>query len=326
MKQTKVETGDVCGKITQSIPPPPPPLPPLPRFWVRKKVTESVTKQEIAKFWRKKLTEEEDHFLAAIKAAARIRARNLSEDGYKQFEESLKDDDGAKENDTTSLNSGKDTRNNEVRVGIKDWWTKSKYAYLNQPAIKSKDPPNRRSSSYTPNYFSFKPTTPLFACPAVAVTMLELQLMQNKTGRVSCFELALHYLIEQERITMSTTHLQRFWARKSAVGESVTKRAIAEFWRQKLVDEQDHLLYAIKAAARLRAHNLSEDDYRLFEESLKDEDDIKENESTEYGKNSEMRLGINDWWTKSKYAYLNQPAIDDESLDPPKKAIFYQIY
>ncbi|KAJ6929760.1 hypothetical protein NC652_013596 [Populus alba x Populus x berolinensis] len=162
MKQTKVETGDVCGKITQSIPPPPPPLPPLPRFWVRKKVTESVTKQEIAKFWRKKLTEEEDHFLAAIKAAARIRARNLSEDGYKQFEESLKDDDGAKENDTTSLNSGKDTRNNEVRVGIKDWWTKSKYAYLNQPAIKSKDPPNRRSSSYTPNYFSFKPTTPLY--------------------------------------------------------------------------------------------------------------------------------------------------------------------
>ncbi|KAG6773802.1 hypothetical protein POTOM_021139 [Populus tomentosa] len=157
MKQTKVETGDVCGKITQSIPPPPPPPPPLPRFWVRKKVTESVTKQEIAKFWRKKLTEEEDHFLAAIKAAARIRARNLSEDGYKQFEESLKDDDGAKENDTTSLNSGKDTRNNEVRVGIKDWWTKSKYAYLNQPAIKSKDPPKRRSS--------------------IAVRMLELQLM-----------------------------------------------------------------------------------------------------------------------------------------------------
>jgi len=82
MKQTKVETGDVCGKITQSIPPPPPPPPPLPRFWVRKKVTESVTKQEIAKFWRKKLTEEEDHFLAAIKAAARIRARNLSVRSY----------------------------------------------------------------------------------------------------------------------------------------------------------------------------------------------------------------------------------------------------
>jgi hypothetical protein len=41
-----------------------------------------VTKQEIAKFWRKKLTEEEDHFLAAIKAAARIRARNLSVRSY----------------------------------------------------------------------------------------------------------------------------------------------------------------------------------------------------------------------------------------------------
>ncbi|KAJ6736893.1 DNA polymerase EPSILON CATALYTIC SUBUNIT A [Salix viminalis] len=158
MKQTKVETGDVHGKITQSIPPPPP----LPSLWVRKKVAESVTKQEIAKFWRKKLVEEEDHFLAAIKAAARIRARNLSEVDYKQFEESLKDDYDAKENDSTSLNSNKDTSNNEVRVGIKDWWTKSKYAYLNQPAIKSKDPPQRRSSSYTPNYFSFKPTAPLY--------------------------------------------------------------------------------------------------------------------------------------------------------------------
>jgi len=84
---------------------------------------------------------------------------------------------------------------------------------------------------------------------------------QNKAGRVSCFELALHYLIEQKRIAMSTkercSHLQRFWARKSAVGESVTKQEIAEFWRQKLDEEQDHLLYAIKAAARLRAHNLS---------------------------------------------------------------------
>uniref|UniRef100_A0A6N2N3X4 Uncharacterized protein n=1 Tax=Salix viminalis TaxID=40686 RepID=A0A6N2N3X4_SALVM len=119
MKQTKVETGDVHGKITQSIPPPPPP--PLPSLWVRKKVAESVTKQEIAKFWRKKLVEEEDHFLAAIKAAARIRARNLSEVDYKQFEESLKDDYDAKENDSTSLNSNKDTSNNEVVYGLSNF-------------------------------------------------------------------------------------------------------------------------------------------------------------------------------------------------------------
>lgn len=44
----------------------------------------------------------------------------------------------------------------EVRVGIKDWWTKSKYAYLNQPALESMDHP-RRTSSYTPNCFSYKP-------------------------------------------------------------------------------------------------------------------------------------------------------------------------
>ncbi|CAK7355674.1 unnamed protein product [Dovyalis caffra] len=137
MKQMKVETEDVYGKITQPIPPPPPPPPPpLPRFWVRNNVTESVTKQEIAKFWRQKRMEEEDHFLAAIKAAARFRdelvevakpqfrvdtSHRSQEDDYKQFEDSLKDDDDAKENDTTSLNSSKDAKNNsEVRVGIKD--------------------------------------------------------------------------------------------------------------------------------------------------------------------------------------------------------------
>uniref|UniRef100_A0A2P2IM93 Uncharacterized protein n=1 Tax=Rhizophora mucronata TaxID=61149 RepID=A0A2P2IM93_RHIMU len=77
MKQTKVETVAGETNMKRSIPPPPSP-PPLPRFWVRKTVTQSVTNQEIAKFWRQKRIEEEDHLLAAIKAAARIRARKLS--------------------------------------------------------------------------------------------------------------------------------------------------------------------------------------------------------------------------------------------------------
>ena len=37
----------------------------------------SVTMAEIQSFWRRKKMEEEDHLLAALKAAARIRARNL---------------------------------------------------------------------------------------------------------------------------------------------------------------------------------------------------------------------------------------------------------
>uniref|UniRef100_A0A2N9I228 Uncharacterized protein n=1 Tax=Fagus sylvatica TaxID=28930 RepID=A0A2N9I228_FAGSY len=151
------------AKAKQVVPPPPPP--PLPRFWVKKTITQSVTNQAIAKFWRQKHIEEEDHLLAAIKAAARIRARNLSEDDYKCFEESLKDEDeDAKENNTavTANDSKKDNMNNEIRVGIKDWWTKSKYAYLNQPAIKSMDPTKRRTSTFIPNCLPYKPT-PLYA-------------------------------------------------------------------------------------------------------------------------------------------------------------------
>lgn len=80
MKQVKDDHGLGGAKIGQAAPPPPPPPPPppLPWFWARKAVPESVTKQEIAKFWRQKRIEEEDHLLAAIKAAACIRACNLS--------------------------------------------------------------------------------------------------------------------------------------------------------------------------------------------------------------------------------------------------------
>ena len=41
-------------------------------------------------------------------------------------------------------------------------WTKSKYAYLNQPAIDSMDLPKKRSSTYVPNFLSYKPK-PLYA-------------------------------------------------------------------------------------------------------------------------------------------------------------------
>ncbi|KAA8547554.1 hypothetical protein F0562_003983 [Nyssa sinensis] len=160
MKQMGVETEGGFAKLKQGTPPPlPPPLPPM--FWVATKavvkttIMGSVTNQEIAKFWSQKHMEEEDHLLAAIKAAARIRACNLSEDDYKRFEESLKEDDNKKENNATTKTSDEDTT--EIRVGIKDWWTKSKYAFLNQPAIESMDTNKPRTSTYIPNFCNYKP-------------------------------------------------------------------------------------------------------------------------------------------------------------------------
>ncbi|KAL6993386.1 hypothetical protein U1Q18_011502 [Sarracenia purpurea var. burkii] len=164
MKQMEVETEIGNGKLNQAAPPPPPPPPPppLPRFWIRTKREVSVTNQEIAKFWRRKRMEEEDHHLAAIKAAARIRARNLTANEYRRFEDSLEDDCGSKESKATpDFSSTKDENNKELRVGIKDWWTKSKYAYLNQPAIETMDAPKRRASTtYIPNLCNYKPPLP----------------------------------------------------------------------------------------------------------------------------------------------------------------------
>ncbi|KAI4327787.1 hypothetical protein L6164_020209 [Bauhinia variegata] len=163
MKHRREESEDLEANtkrlVSQPSPPPPPP-PPLPKFRLVSRAAgeESVTKREIARFWRQKRIEEEDHLLAAIKAAARLRARNLTEQDYLSFEESLRadqndeDEDNTKEKKFTVTNDCK-----EVRVGIKDWWTKSKYAYLNQPALESMDPSKKRTSTFVPNCLSYKP-------------------------------------------------------------------------------------------------------------------------------------------------------------------------
>lgn len=82
MKQMEVGTdqgGD--AKLKGAAPPPPPPPLSLPNFWAKTKPaasTVSLTNQEIARFWRQKRIDEEDHLLCAIKAAARIRVRKLT--------------------------------------------------------------------------------------------------------------------------------------------------------------------------------------------------------------------------------------------------------
>ncbi|KAK4346966.1 hypothetical protein RND71_033305 [Anisodus tanguticus] len=140
------------GKKSRKIAPPPPPPPPASRFLFSSILaTPSLTKQEIAKYWKQKRKTEEDHFLDAIKAAARIRARNLSEEDYKHFVNSLKVYDDETENEMVT----KDMK--EKRVGIKDWWTKSKYAYLNQPALRSME---RQGSTYIPQLYCYKAPPP----------------------------------------------------------------------------------------------------------------------------------------------------------------------
>ncbi|KAM3362946.1 hypothetical protein P3S68_017800 [Capsicum galapagoense] len=144
------------GKKLKKIALPPPPPPPTSRFLLgRKLATQSLTKQEIAKYWKQKRKTEEEHFLDAIKAAARIRARNLSAEDYKHFVYSLKADADA---DIVPKNiSEMDENMKEKRVGIKDWWTKSKYAYLNQPALKSME---RHCYTYIPQLYCYKAPQP----------------------------------------------------------------------------------------------------------------------------------------------------------------------
>uniref|UniRef100_A0A1D1ZDU6 DNA-directed RNA polymerase subunit beta n=1 Tax=Anthurium amnicola TaxID=1678845 RepID=A0A1D1ZDU6_9ARAE len=151
-------------------PPPPPPRPPRRTSWgmrPRAAAVKSVTRDEIEKFWRRKRMEEEDHLLAALKAAARIRARTLKEEEYKQFEASL---EGV-------LNGSRDVRkgtggDEETRKGlvIGHWWTKSKYAYLNQPAVRSMEAEAATTpvSTFVPNS-CFCPVVSPKPCSALGV-------------------------------------------------------------------------------------------------------------------------------------------------------------
>lgn len=77
-KQIVDESENFCFKKPLMSPPSPPPLPPSPGYGSRKIDGDSITNIQIKKFWRQKQIIEEEHLFAAIKAAARVRARNLS--------------------------------------------------------------------------------------------------------------------------------------------------------------------------------------------------------------------------------------------------------
>ncbi|KAL2476518.1 Uncharacterized protein Adt_37254 [Abeliophyllum distichum] len=97
--------------------------------------------------------------------------------------------------------------------------------------------------------------------------------------------------------------LPRFVGAWERMLTSPTKQEIANYWEKKHVVEEYHLL---RAAARIRAKKLfvkysaQEEDYKPFDESLKEDDHSEEiNKSTktsvEEDEKKETRVGIKDW-------------------------------
>ncbi|CAO2815658.1 unnamed protein product [Amaranthus hypochondriacus] len=142
-----LQKGELLVKLPNCPPTVPPSAPPRSRW-------SSYTRREIEKFWKKKRVEEEQHFLAAIKAAARLRASHFSDEDYMIFLESLENIKNNEKDDTNISHMTSCENDQEVRVGVKDWWTKSKYAYLNQPAVGNASRPSRRSN-YKPDSIWF---------------------------------------------------------------------------------------------------------------------------------------------------------------------------
>ncbi|KAG6497869.1 hypothetical protein ZIOFF_045775 [Zingiber officinale] len=146
---------------------------PLPLPQTKRPAVRSITVEEINQYWRMKRMIQEDHLLAAEKAVAKIRAKSLKassplltfshhmmkinkEEDYRKFEESLEETlDEAKGEGKTQANHNGEM---ETWIRFRDWWTKSKYSYLNQPATESMGQnatTKHPTSTYIPQYTCF---------------------------------------------------------------------------------------------------------------------------------------------------------------------------
>ncbi|AQK45709.1 OSJNBa0084K11.10-like protein [Zea mays] len=98
----------------------------------------SITRAEIDEFWSRKEVEAEERRLAAEKEAARITAKTLKQmEDYVLYEqmvrEILMEGNGGDGSAIAAAATGGTTE--AQIVGIKHWWTRSAYAYLNTPAL-----------------------------------------------------------------------------------------------------------------------------------------------------------------------------------------------
>ncbi|RCV34931.1 hypothetical protein SEVIR_7G209600v4 [Setaria viridis] len=96
----------------------------------------SITRAEIDEFWRRKEVEEEERRLAADKEAARIKAKALKMEDYVLFEQMIREilEEGNTGGGATMGPAAAGSTEARI-IGIKHWWTRSAYAYLNAPAL-----------------------------------------------------------------------------------------------------------------------------------------------------------------------------------------------
>ncbi|KAH7387891.1 hypothetical protein KP509_16G047200 [Ceratopteris richardii] len=97
----------------------------------------SFTKGEIDAFWNKQKLSEQAHFEAALRLAEEIQHTEV---------ETIKDDDNKSvdvSDDSISSSSSVVDEELERSNSFKDWWTKSNWAFLNEPAIQRMESADR---------------------------------------------------------------------------------------------------------------------------------------------------------------------------------------
>ncbi|KAH7331947.1 hypothetical protein KP509_20G059700 [Ceratopteris richardii] len=105
--------------------------------------------------------------------------------------------------------------------------------------------------------------------------------------------------------------------RKTKLGEPVistspTVSQIEEFWRKRKISEQDHLEAAANAATDAQP---SPKEGTIMGSPTSDiiSTDLSRSVSSVTDEDLEASSSFKDWWTKSNWAYLNEPAVKEDT-------------
>ncbi|KAH1244328.1 hypothetical protein GmHk_06G014983 [Glycine max] len=210
----------------------------------------SLTKEEINAFWKTKKEAELEHLKALSKLSETIRARKC------EYSENSHRSSTA----TVALGMDGDKKSLENLIKKNCWWTKSSWAFLNEPPVIEAASNKYASQFQVANLGSTKFN------PGDGITTIE----RNR---------------------------------------SLTKEEIDAYWRAKKETELEHLRAISKLSETIQTRKC-EDSENSHKSSTVTLASIKESLGMDVDQKSlEQLIKKNGWWTKSNWAFLNEPPV-----------------
>ncbi|CAJ1973297.1 unnamed protein product [Sphenostylis stenocarpa] len=223
----------------------------------------SLTKEQIDAYWSTKEETESEHLKSISKLSETIQTRKLE------------DSENSRRSTTVTLNRIEESLDKDF-VKKNCWWTKSSWAFLNEPPVMEASSKNYASQFHVANLRSTK-------------------------ARKSATMGSLMAGWDSPTLDPQSATIER--------NRSLTNDEINAYWRAKKETELEHLRAISKLSDTVKAHT-----FKDAENSHKSLTDIKVSLGMNVDKKSlEQLMNKNCWWTKSNWAFLNEPPVIEAS-------------